>query len=430
MSPHDYQHHMGRRSFHKDYSHPGLYHITIHVSDGLYQPFGRVEGDVSAPDGSPEAPHVALSDLGAMVEQELGSSITAHYPMVEVQEHVVMPEHLHFILAVRSTIVSQSGRVQHLGQVIAGFKKGCNRKFWEWQERLSGQSLQAPSTDTPDDRRGKPASTESSSLRPAVSPQASSSLYPAASPHASAPDCYKVPSKASTGRQVLFASGYVDVMPIREGQLETQRRYIRHNPRSRLMRMQNPACLRVQRQSTPTALSLRALGGYLTRECPPSQFTADTWQLLQSQLLKTDADLVICDSYGNRDLLSRRLLPVVCHRKDKQLRFAEQKARCLQAAAEGAVLVSARIANGEQEIIDAVMAEDHPVVLIEDNGFSDRYHPSEQRMEPCGKGQLLLLTPWIYHYRPADEGITVAVCKAMNCVAQSLCRLEDGWWKK
>ena len=59
------------------------------------QVLGMVVGDVNTDDGSPQAPHVALTEAGRMVEQELTSSISAHYPMIEVQDYVIMPDHLH-----------------------------------------------------------------------------------------------------------------------------------------------------------------------------------------------------------------------------------------------------------------------------------------------------------------------------------------------
>lgn len=45
-----------------------------------------------------------------------------------------------------------------------------------------------------------------------------------------------------------------------------------------------------------------------------------------------------------------------------------------------------------------------------------------------GLGQLLV-TPWQYQYRGKNELVTVPFCKAMNCVAQALCRTKDDWWK-
>lgn len=119
---------------------------------------------------------------------------------------------------------------------------------------------------------------------------------------------------------------------------------------------------------------------------------------------------------------------MVCHRKDRQ-RFAEQKVRCLAEAAIGAVLVSARIAKGEQEIVDEAVCDGFSVVMIHDNGFPDRYHPSAERIDLCAQGRLLLVSPWRYQYRGKQEAITVPECKAMNCLVQALCRQKDDWWK-
>ena len=56
------QHRMTRRAAAHDYTRPGLYHITLHVADGLGQPLGAVVGSLSAPDGSADAPQaVCLS---------------------------------------------------------------------------------------------------------------------------------------------------------------------------------------------------------------------------------------------------------------------------------------------------------------------------------------------------------------------------------
>ena len=411
-----YSHRMDRRSNCHHYSWPGVYHLTIKVNGTLYQPLGRVVGDSNEADGKPNAPRVELSETGRMVEYELTTSISRHYPMVEVQDHVVMPEHLHAIVVVKRRIVTANGREAHLGQVIAGFKKGCNRRFWEIEER-----------------RGKPAATRTAMPAGASSPMPGVAAAGAASSRGAGvcpavyPQGYKVPSQASTGRLPLFAYGYVDVMPVDEKQLDTQRQYIRNNPRSRLMRTQNRAWLQPQRRAIPTALSLSALKGYLLRECRPSQTVAQAWNGIQPRLLAEDG-LVVCDSYGNRELLACRLLPVVCHRKDIPL-FERQRQCCLREAECGAVLVSARIAKGEQAIMDEAVSLRYPVVLVVDNGFPEVYHPSERRVQLCADNRLLLVSPWRYRYRPVDASIGAVECKTMNGVVQSLCRMKDSWWK-
>ena len=440
---------MGWRGSQKNYRWPGTYHITISVLERQQQPLGRIVGDVSKPDGDPLAPKVHLSEIGKMVEHELLHSIHAHYPMIDIEDYVVMPDHLHFIVMVHRDIVSSHGRDTHLGQVIAGFKKGCNRRYWE----LTGQTAQiwqgqpavaSPSLCPPSASFSLPAVSPSSAAGslPAVSPSSAVGSLPAscsAPIAASLPAVYpqaslassqrsKIPSDASTGRPPLFSYGYVDVMPLKEGQLERQREYIRNNPRYRLMRQQHPKWLVAQRASVATSLTLPALKGYLQRECGATQFNTDKWEMLQQRLL-TENNAIVCDSYGNSQLLSARLLPVVCHRKDVPL-FQQQKARCLAAAASGAILVSARIAKGEQDIINSIMQQGYPVVTVEDNGFPSLYHPSEHRMDLCLANKLLIVTPWLYAYRRVGDTISVAECKAMNCVVQSICRTKDSWWKE
>ena len=417
---HTDSHRMGRRSHHKDYRWAGIYHITMTVNDRRRQPLGHIVGDASKADGDPDAPRVVLSEIGAMVEHELLHSITARYPMVEVQDYVIMPDHVHCIMVVKSTIISKNGKETHLGQLISGFKKGCSRHYWE----MTGQAA-VLQWGNPTDAGKQPGNPTNAGKQPEA---ATAVIGTDGLRSAGFPQSYvKIPSRTTTGRQPLFSNRYVDVIPLEEGQLETQRAYIRNNPRNRLLRSQNRSSLQVQRGGIDTALSLSALRGYLQCECG-SAFSDETWMMVSRRLLMNGTH-VECDSYGDRQLLTRHLLPVVCHRKDLR-DFGKQKAACLEAARQGAVLVSAHISKGEQEIINAVMDEGLPVVSIDDNGFSELYHPSERRMTLCAEQKLLIVTPWVYKYRPAEEDITVIECKTMNCVAQALCRQRDDWWKK
>jgi len=448
---------MGRRQFAHDYSRPCIYHITIHVAEGMGQPLGEVVGT----DADNAA--VCLTQAGAQVEHELLTAITTHYEMITVDTHVIMPDHLHFILNVRAPIISKNGRPTHLGQVMAGFKAGCNRAFWaatggpaaKPQGALTAAADKAATTTAATAGARTPAAKPQGALTAAADTAATTTAATATAATAgatagataaSAPLASSASSgfaagngakkaRYATGRAPLFAPGYCDVMPIEPGQLETQRAYIRNNPRSRWLRSHDRARLQTQRGGIDTAVTPAALRGYLQRECP-RQFSAEAFALIEGRLLKKPgaetaggpAQTIACDSYGDRALLERRLLPVVCHRSDKA-RFNEQKARCLQEAERGAVLVSPRIAPGEQAIIDEAVNRGFAVILIADNGFPEIYHPSTERINRCADGGLLMVTPWQYHYRRTDEDITVMECKTMNCVAQALCRTRDDWWK-
>ena len=146
---------MKRRSRLHDYSHSGLYHITISTTKDLYQPFGHIAGRLDKPDGDSEAPHVVLSPLGRMVEQELTESIQRYYPMLKVLDYVIMPEHIHFLLVAYRDVVSRNGRPTHLGQVIAGFKYGCNKRYWA----MTGRGLPAPADKQGNNPTAEPPDT-------------------------------------------------------------------------------------------------------------------------------------------------------------------------------------------------------------------------------------------------------------------------------
>ena len=434
---------MHRRMVTHNYALPGIYHITLHVAEGTgRQPLGQVEGSLEQPDNTLEGPHVILTPIGEMVREELVTSITAHYSMAVIDSFVIMPEHLHVLIIVKEPIVSRSGRPTHLGQVIAGFKKGCNRRYWAMTEQgiPTGKPLATLATPIP----AAPVSGGSAAAAPVSGGSAAAAPVSGGSPAAvrvsdGSPVRKRVPSNGTTGRRPLFAGGYCDVMPITAEQLSTQRAYINGNPRSRLLRTSQRATLMPCRGAYVSALTPAALRGYLQRVCLPQHATPAALAEIECRLLLASSvpsgspagissPFIALDSYGDRQLLNSRLLPVVCHYRDKA-HFDNQKARCLEEAANGAVLVSPRIAPGEQEIMNEAVNHGFPVITIADNGFPERYHPSTERIDRCAEGKLLIVTPWQYQYRGKNEQLTIPFCKAMNCVAQALCRQKDDWWK-
>ena len=210
------QHRMTRRSLVHDYCRPGVYHVTLQATKALGHPFGVIVGDA-------DTAHVELTAVGAMVADELCHAISRHYPMVSVDTYVIMPEHLHAILVVDSPIVNANGHKTHLGQVVAGFKKGCNRRYWELMGYGSGQT--AVHNAAPTAAGGLPAGP------------------------------YKVPSDGTSGRPTLFDKGYCDVQPLDDAQLEQQRTYIKDNPRSLWLRTTHRDKLQPRRGAIATALN-------------------------------------------------------------------------------------------------------------------------------------------------------------------------------
>ncbi len=230
-------HSMNRRSYYCDYSRPGIYHITLKAAEALRHPFGRVVGDIDKPDGDPDAPHVELTPIGQMVEQELLHSISLHYPMMEVQDYVIMPEHMHFIIKAHRRIVSKNGCMMNLGQVIAGYKYGCNHRWWEMTGQLLDQRPEATGTKRPEATGTK-------------RPEATGTKLPeAANTH--------VASSSAAGTQgamplpTLFSEGFTDVIPLNEEAVAQKRAYIKGNPRSRLLRASHRGASHHRRGCSP-----------------------------------------------------------------------------------------------------------------------------------------------------------------------------------
>ena len=86
--------------------------------------FGRVVGKSEAPVGSPDAPHIELSQLGQRVADEWWAA-SMHHPEIEVIALQMMPDHLHGILFVREKMEKP------LGMALRGFKHSCNHHYRE-----------------------------------------------------------------------------------------------------------------------------------------------------------------------------------------------------------------------------------------------------------------------------------------------------------
>ena len=172
---------------------------------------------------------------------------------------------------------------------------------------------------------------------------------------------------------------------MRQGQLQRWLDYLHDNPRRLLMKREHPDLFRVQR-------GLMVAG---------QQFSA----------------------IGNRFLLERPVrLQVRCSRSLTEEQIAAETARFLSEARRGAVLVSPSISKGEKTIMRAAFNEGLPLIVLQENGFTDLAKPGGQRMEACASGQLLLLAPWQHH----NEQLTIrrSQCLSLNEMARLICEGE------
>ena len=181
---------------------------------------------------------------------------------------------------------------------------------------------------------------------------------------------------------LLFAPGFNDQLLLSQGQLQTWLDYLRDNPRRLLMKREHPDLFRVQRN-----LIIKG-----------QQFSA----------------------IGNRFLLNRPMRQQVqCSRRLTEEQIAEKTEEMLSLARQGAVLVSPCISKGEKLIMRAAFDAGMPLIILQENGFTDLAKPGGQRMDACARGQLLLLAPWEHHNE--RTAITRNQCLTLNALAHQIC---------
>ena len=181
---------------------------------------------------------------------------------------------------------------------------------------------------------------------------------------------------------LLFAKGYNDQILLRVGQLENWINYLKDNPRRLLMKREHPDLFKVQRNLEYAGQSFSAIGNRFLLECPFK-------------------------------------LQVQCSRSISEAELQTKLSACLQAARQGAVLVSPAISKGEKTIMRAAFEGGFPLIYLQENGFTDLAKPGGRRMDACAKGQLLILAPWDHH----NEKMIImrGQCLNLNEIAKRIC---------
>lgn len=298
---------------------------------------------------------VALSDLGWAVS-EAWSAISSYYPQVAVIAQQVMPDHFHGILYFRE----QTDGL-HLGHVIRGFKAATNRAY---RELFPSQGA------------------SSSSLNASPSSQCAPSSSLSVLPSSCAATLSQSTIEGRKGPGLLWSKGYNDRILYNYYQLDRWKAYLRDNPRRLLVKHQHPEFFRVQRNLEYAELSFSAIGNRFLLDYPVKQ-------------------------------------QVQCSRRLTLEALEQKKADLLSAAAQGAVLVSPAISPGEKAIMRAAFDAGYPLIILQENGFTDLAKPGGARFDACARGQLLLLAPWEHH----NERLVIRrdQCLMLNEMARQIC---------
>lgn len=402
-------HNQHRRSYWHDYREAGLYMLTM-VIEGRHRLFGTIVGSANARAGSGEAPHMALSELGRRVLQEEMPRISQHYPMVEVWQVAMMPDHIHLLVWVKAPLPEG----KHLGMVVRGFKTGCTRAWWRWQDEARGLGGETPST-TAQNKETEEEGTEGTGTTTGgagtttrgtgtttggtrtTTGETGTTTGGAGTPGMagagrSAAVAKAFPLAEDKGqRPVLYEKGYHDRIINRPGMLENIKRYMKENP-------------------------LRAR---IREECP---------RLMERQLHLWIGGREYA-AFGNLFLLKYPIKEqVFFHRRDRQTGLPTEETEAyreahhclLRLAEEGTVLITPGVSKGEKLVVDAALDARLPLILLQKEPITPYWKPSQRRFYACAAGHLLILAPW-----QVDDSSDYASFHQLNDYARELCNAAE-----
>ena len=358
----------------------GLYHFTLTVSDRRPR-----LGALEVPDGDPSRAHVRRTALGdALVDCLL--SIPRYHPEVEVLHFCLMPDHLHAVLYVRRTMPSG------IRALARGFWQGAKKlgRAWTAGEAAFAVPNEASSVFPNDIREeykegGNGIREEFKEGGMGRLKEASARLQAVA-----ATLCGRMGTEAYYRLAPVFEEMPFIRAMARYSQLPTTIRYIDMNPQRLATKRMKPGFFRVQKDIEIGARRY--------------------------------------DGVGNAALLTMARYDVV-HVRSVWVKAAERgqpselrnymNSRVLKAR-EGVVMVSPYISTQERQVLEVLMREQHPAIMLTDNGFRDYYKPADWLFDACAAGRLLILSPW-----PYDAGkrhISRAECMALNAMAEEICQ--------
>ena len=337
----------------------GVYHVTLTVPSR--EP---LLGALVIPDGDPSKARIERTPLGNAVVDEL-YVMCRHYPAIRILQFCLMPDHLHAVI--------------HVTQVMETSIRSVIRGYWQGVKKLGRAytlSLAAEFNSATTNEGAKAAATTNEGAKAAAMPNEGAKT-------AATTNEGGYPFPVFTERPFIRPLS-------RRGQLSTMIRYVQMNPLRLATKRLKPGLFHVQREM----------------EIAGRRY----------------------DGVGNVKLLTERSFDTV-HVRSSMVKAAEHgddielrnymNSRVLMAR-KGVVMVSPFISKQEKQVMQVLLKEQHPFVLITDNGFRDYYKPAESLFEACAEGRLLILSPW-----PYDAGkrhISRSECVALNAMAEDICK--------
>ncbi len=173
------------------------------------------------------------------------------------------------------------------------------------------------------------------------------------------------------------------------GQLNTMIRYVRLNPQRLATKRLMPGFFRVQRGIEIGNRSYDGVGNVeLLMQANFAAVHVRRWMVEQAR-------------HGNNQPLR------------------DYKNACVLKARRGDVMVSPFISPDEKQVMQVLLHELSPLIILADNGFRDYYKPTDALFDVCAAGRVLILSPWGYDSN--KRSISRADCVALNAMAEEIC---------
>jgi hypothetical protein len=325
----------------------GIYHLTLTLPSR--EP---LLGTLVIPGNDPAYARVEATELGRVL-LECQRSMPLFAPEIQVLQYCLMPDHLHTIWYVRRPM-AKSIRYVAQGFWRAAKKAGRAWTFLHAQDaRLAGGAT------------NERAALSSLSSLPSFSSLSSlpslSSLAPASSREN--PLRQQLGDDAYYGLQPLFAE-VPFIRPLsRRGQLQTMIHYVQLNPQRLATKRLMPGFFRVQEGIEIAGRTYAGVGNIA---------------LLQAARFAT-----VHVSHTLVDEPAQGRPQPLCNYMNG----------CVLAARQGTVLVSPFISPKEKQVKEVLIKEQHPFIVLAENGFRDYYKPPGDIFDAVADGRVLVLSP-------------------------------------
>ena len=331
-----------RRMFGHDYAIPGTYEVTMVVA-GRRPVFGTIVGSTKA---GGEAPHLKPSALGQAVLSDEIPKIHHYYPMVDVWQVCLMPDHLHMIVRINEPLPEG----KHLGIIIGAFKGGVSRAWWRLTEGAEAHA----------------SATVAGGQATVADGQASAMVAGGQATGMSGSACATVSGASASGatsRAALFEPNYNDHILMRDGQLANWKRYLHDNPRRLMMRLEYPDLFRRSLCISIGGIRYSAFGNLLLLRQPEK----------------------------HQVFFHRRTDGIPTEQTDF---WTTERHRLISAAMSGDVLVTPGISECEKRIKNMALEQRLRLIHVQSEPIGRYWKPERSRFEACASGCLLILAPW------------------------------------